>query len=464
MVKEYHEPWSPTSNVASSLGSSSGRSAGGTPKPPPPLPPSVQKAVEKGQVGPEELRQVFKAIDKDKSGEISHQEMRYALWSLTGTKPTKAVVQVIMADIDTDENGVVDEDEFIEFFSTVNNLKTLREDIIHGEEKAGTMLCFVNVYGLLCIIGTLMFFLAEMQSDDPDFGGNWGLFVFGIMSLIWLVARVLVPLLMARISYWVPILRDIQSWLKEHSRKACRIFKNCCIVLKHKITKQEGQPQIEPGTPMSPMSPTAIALRAIASFKKGAPAVKTPYHAENYAEAAQHQSREMPLTTFKLAGNACEKKAPAERSFAADQPVYFLPYSQWDGGDLKAKVTPQDAWPQSPNALPALRDGRQPLPALEAPKADSPPTHKTSRFKALVHGEPVAPHLGPESECEAGSAQAMVEQALEERQNKREAEAAAPSLAERRGKPSHLAVNVPPRGENMPKLPNQNPPLRNPGV
>eukprot|EP00746_Dinoflagellata_sp_MGD_P008918 gnl/MRDRNA2_/MRDRNA2_117931_c0_seq1.p1 gnl/MRDRNA2_/MRDRNA2_117931_c0~~gnl/MRDRNA2_/MRDRNA2_117931_c0_seq1.p1 ORF type:complete len:431 (-),score=69.45 gnl/MRDRNA2_/MRDRNA2_117931_c0_seq1:21-1313(-) len=430
MVKEYHEPWSPTSNVPSSVGSSSGRTAGGTPKPPPPLPPSVARAAAKGTIGPEELRQVFRTIDKDNSGEISHQELRYALWSLTGTKPTKAVTNVILADIDTDNNGVVDEDEFIEFFSTVNTLKTLREDIIVGEQKAGAVMWFVNVYGACCIVATMLFFLLEIESDDPDFGGNWGLFVFGIMSLIWLFFRVIIPLLMARISYWVPILRDIQKWFYNCKRKICRFLKNVFRVAKHWITGAEGDPPVEPGTPLSPTSPTLIAMRSLARMKSGKkPEVKTPYSAEHYQEAAEHQqqSGQMPLHTFKLLGKNTATRGPT--TFAADQPVYFLPYNQWDGGDLKAKVAPQEAWPSGEQtALPAIEGRRLPMPALEAPNQE--PKSNMSRFKALVSGEALASNLeSSPKKSDPGSAMAVVEQALEDRQHRREVEASAPSLA-----------------------------------
>lgn len=390
--------------------------------------------------------------------------MRHALWALTGTKPTKTVTQVILADIDTDENGVVDEDEFIEFFTTVKALKNLREDIQQGEQKAGAILGFVNVYGCICILATMLFFLAEIQSDDPDLGSNWGLFIFGIMSLIWLFFRVWVPLLMARVSYWVPIVRDIADWVTRARRRCVRAIKNYLLAAKHKILRKEGPPPEAPGSPKSPISPTVLALRAIAAFRGGKKVpIETPYQAENYAGAAQVQNTEMPLNSFKLLGKNTASQDRTNTSFAVDKPVYFLPYSQWDGGDLKAKQHgPQEAWPE--------QNPRQ-LPALQAPPQEEQPeeqVHNVSRFKALIAGEALVGTLNKSPSHAEGSALAIVDKAIEDREEREGRQQELPnatSLAERRGKKAPLAVDVPQRATTgMPKLPAENPPLKNPGV
>jgi len=489
MPKEYHEPWSPTSNVESSIGSSSGRTPGGTPKAAPPLPPAVAKAAEKGTLGPDELRAVFRHIDKDKSGEISHAEMRHALWSITGTKPTKEVTQVIMADIDTDNNGVVDEDEFIEFFTTVQSLKTMREDIIHGEAKSGTILAFVNIYGVACIIATLLFFVQEFQSDNPDFGGNWGLFVFGLMSLIWFVCRVFLPLILARVSYWVPILREARDWLRAFRRNRARDLRKFCGKIKHKVLRREGRPHLEPQSPKSPMSPSMVFALAAAKMKGGKTRkVETPYKAEHYAEAAEWQTGEMPLNSFKLLGKN-NAVLDQRRSFAADQPVRFIPYSRWGGDDLQAKPHNLEAghqdlqmgWRTAAHAWSEVQEhAHAHAPALQAPPQQGdespkylqslnnpahPETQSVSRFKALVQGgsAPVNPEPDP--------AIAYVDQALEERQRldeAREAEAHGPSLAERRGRPQmadlHVDTSKNQNAFKMPKMPADNEPLKNPGV
>jgi calmodulin len=64
----------------------------------------------------EELKEAFRMFDKDSDGIISSEEFGSAMSAL-GLTPTKEELEILLASVDTDANGVVDFGEFVDVMS-----------------------------------------------------------------------------------------------------------------------------------------------------------------------------------------------------------------------------------------------------------------------------------------------------------------------------------------------------------
>lgn len=64
-----------------------------------------------------ELTEAFTMFDKDSNGVISMEEFRGALQAL-GQDPTEDELQIMIKSVDTDQNGVVDFNEFVVMMKT----------------------------------------------------------------------------------------------------------------------------------------------------------------------------------------------------------------------------------------------------------------------------------------------------------------------------------------------------------
>mmetsp|Transcript_4610 Transcript_4610/g.6799 ORF Transcript_4610/g.6799 Transcript_4610/m.6799 type:complete len:161 (+) Transcript_4610:86-568(+) len=60
----------------------------------------------------EELRQAFSLFDKDGDGEITRVELKDVLQSL-GQNPTEADIDDMIHEVDQDDNGIIDFEEFV---------------------------------------------------------------------------------------------------------------------------------------------------------------------------------------------------------------------------------------------------------------------------------------------------------------------------------------------------------------
>ena len=62
------------------------------------------------------LRKLFLEADADSSGQLSFAEFAYFLQYRFGVKPKPQVIKDILSVVDTDNDGNVDEEEFVSFF------------------------------------------------------------------------------------------------------------------------------------------------------------------------------------------------------------------------------------------------------------------------------------------------------------------------------------------------------------
>lgn len=65
------------------------------------------------RVQQEKLRELFNSIDIDDSGAVDKDELRYMLCKCTGSLPTDDEVEMMMREIDSNSNGMVDFEEFV---------------------------------------------------------------------------------------------------------------------------------------------------------------------------------------------------------------------------------------------------------------------------------------------------------------------------------------------------------------
>ena len=64
-----------------------------------------------------EFKEAFDKFDKDKDGTISVQELGTVMQEL-GLKPSEAELKVLIARLDTDNNGIISFQEFLEAMAT----------------------------------------------------------------------------------------------------------------------------------------------------------------------------------------------------------------------------------------------------------------------------------------------------------------------------------------------------------
>lgn len=60
----------------------------------------------------QEFREIFRLVDTDDSGDISREEL-FQIMKQIGLKPTMAQVSTMLAEVDQDESGTIDFDEFV---------------------------------------------------------------------------------------------------------------------------------------------------------------------------------------------------------------------------------------------------------------------------------------------------------------------------------------------------------------
>lgn len=79
---------------------------------------------EVNRIQEEKLRELFNSIDVDGSGAVDKDELRYMLCKCTGSLPTDEEVEIMMREIDSNNNGMVDFEEFA---------------VIHARARAGDL-------------------------------------------------------------------------------------------------------------------------------------------------------------------------------------------------------------------------------------------------------------------------------------------------------------------------------------
>lgn len=97
-------------------------------------------------IDPTELRRVFRTYDVDGSGEITKEELYRAIKEITSVEPAKAVVQALLDDIDIDESGNIDIDEFVEFFGKMKDLLDMQQELENRASRSVMIESLAKLY------------------------------------------------------------------------------------------------------------------------------------------------------------------------------------------------------------------------------------------------------------------------------------------------------------------------------
>ncbi|KAH7488508.1 hypothetical protein PRIC1_007377 [Phytophthora ramorum] len=90
-------------------------------------PKPVKKVLDEEDL--EEIKEAFHLFDTDGSGSIDVRELKAAMRAL-GFQVKKAEIRQMIADIDKDESGTINQDEFIEMMTGKMNSRDSREEIM----------------------------------------------------------------------------------------------------------------------------------------------------------------------------------------------------------------------------------------------------------------------------------------------------------------------------------------------
>lgn len=122
--------------------------------------------------GPDvDLLHLFNQFDEDHSGEISYAEFFNVLEHLAnGVTPSKEAVFAMLQDIDMDGSGSIDFNEFVEFFSRL-------DDMDHLLQRTGQRGKFFEVCAKVLFASSLVIFftilMIEVTMHEDDFGTDY---------------------------------------------------------------------------------------------------------------------------------------------------------------------------------------------------------------------------------------------------------------------------------------------------
>lgn len=90
----------------------------------------------------EEIKEAFHLFDTDGSGSIDVRELKAAMRAL-GFQVKKAEIRQMIADIDKDESGTINQDEFIEMMTGKMVEASLSETFFVRSRRLTFVSCFV---------------------------------------------------------------------------------------------------------------------------------------------------------------------------------------------------------------------------------------------------------------------------------------------------------------------------------
>lgn len=130
--------------------------------------PSAGSEEGGGPMDTEDLRHIFKTYDKDESGQISKGELKKAVKAITGISPSPAVVASLLGDIDMDEDGQIDEDEFVEFFGKMNDLLEMEKELTHRVQRGVMVHTLMKVYFVANFCAFFFFVVLWVEDNAND--------------------------------------------------------------------------------------------------------------------------------------------------------------------------------------------------------------------------------------------------------------------------------------------------------
>lgn len=112
------------------------------------------------------LIEVFNLCDIDESGEIDNTELGVIL-KMCGLPVSSGVLDAVLADIDKDGSGYIDQDEFVEFFRQIKDVDNLQKVLEHETAKKSAMGMVSGFCMFLNVILIFALIVLSENSDDP---------------------------------------------------------------------------------------------------------------------------------------------------------------------------------------------------------------------------------------------------------------------------------------------------------
>lgn len=197
------------------------------------------------------LTSVFEAFDKDGSGELNTRELQKLL-KYVGVQADHSVVEGILDDIDVDEGGTIDMDEFLEFFQKVSDMSMMRLELEAEKSKHDNWGKLGRLYAVLNILGLFFFAIAYLGGDVT---GDDATIILGglVISAISLIVVVCAGLIMPIMSIHAGNSAHVNA-LKQRAEKAKqRLARNRTEDvneieenLKNKVRSEESQRKLPP--------------------------------------------------------------------------------------------------------------------------------------------------------------------------------------------------------------------------
>jgi len=116
----------------------------------------------------EYLTEVFRLFDVSKSGSIQYNEFMTVLELMQGGKISSSAVTAILEECDSDLDGHIGEDEFVQFFAKMDSYSTVEKEMKQSTQKNRVHKVIMAAYFGACFIGFGVFvyiYLGEYKSS-----------------------------------------------------------------------------------------------------------------------------------------------------------------------------------------------------------------------------------------------------------------------------------------------------------
>lgn len=157
-----------------------------------------------------ELRRIFASYDVDGSGEITVDELSVAVQEITGISASNAVVLALLGNIDMDQSGNIDEDEFVEFFGNMKDLLDMERQLTDAASRNILAETCIKVYFVVNFIAFFLFFIlflednfAEKEAAKKHTGlspGTLGFIITGSSLVLVVLVSLIWPLMKLKLS------------------------------------------------------------------------------------------------------------------------------------------------------------------------------------------------------------------------------------------------------------------------
>lgn len=139
------------------------------------------------------LQEIFNEFDEDNSGELDMREF-FIILRTCGFRVSMPAAVSIMQEVDVDENGFIDIDEFVEFFKKMDDLEAFRLKVEMTQHSTGARKNFITGYIFLLLAGCGGLFLMDVKAKGENALVRTLLIAFSVLFAVSIFSVVLIPI------------------------------------------------------------------------------------------------------------------------------------------------------------------------------------------------------------------------------------------------------------------------------